>query len=327
MFGSFHLPITKQQNNSGIKKGASKVEKKSFNVPDKGIYEFMGYTDRKILDILGKPERVDPTQYGYDWWIYGKNTENYLQVGIKEHHVVSIYALGNRLHTAPFRIGTHSDNLYKKMTMSDTISLKYKGTRVQFELSEDEMMIRPLIAFGNGWVQLYFDHFTNKLMCLRYVNTDTLIKLRPYTLVYRGKLRATKQRTDTEWLNIERGEEQEVFAITNILRKRHGLSTLRWHPSSARVASIHSKEMKVAHYFSHKSQKGGSLSDRLQHEGITFTTASENIAANYVDGIAASVGWMNSEGHRKNVLNKLVTHVGIGIYHNYYTQDFLTPTK
>ncbi|MEK1830243.1 CAP domain-containing protein [Priestia megaterium] len=53
--------------------------------------------------------------------------------------------------------------------------------------------------------------------------------------------------------------------------------------------------------------------------------AGENIASNYQDGIAAVEGWLNSEGHRKALLNKEFTRLGVGVYEKYYTQNFITP--
>ncbi|MGK0698226.1 CAP domain-containing protein [Priestia flexa] len=55
--------------------------------------------------------------------------------------------------------------------------------------------------------------------------------------------------------------------------------------------------------------------------------AGENIASNYTDGPAAVEGWLNSEGHRKALLNNDFTHLGVGVYEKFYTQNFITPLK
>lgn len=56
---------------------------------------------------------------------------------------------------------------------------------------------------------------------------------------------------------------------------------------------------------------------------MEFQQAGENIAYNYVDGPAAVEGWLNSEGHRKALLNEDYTHLGVGVDHKYYTQNFI----
>ncbi len=74
----------------------------------------------------------------------------------------------------------------------------------------------------------------------------------------------------------------------------------------------HSEDMKENNYFSHVSKKYGSLKDRLEEGHVDFQQAGENIAYNYVDGPAAVEGWLNSEGHRKALLNSDYTHLGVG---------------
>ncbi|BBP89067.1 hypothetical protein BsIDN1_26850 [Bacillus safensis] len=76
---------------------------------------------------------------------------------------------------------------------------------------------------------------------------------------------------------------------------------------------MHSEDMKENHYFSHESKKYGTLKDRLERGEVGFQLAGENIAYNYVDGPAAVEGWLNSEGHRKALLNKDYTHLGVGV--------------
>lgn len=78
-------------------------------------------------------------------------------------------------------------------------------------------------------------------------------------------------------------------------------------------------------YFSHDSKWQGDLTKRLQTQKIHFQLAGENIAAHYEDGISATEGWLNSEEHRKNLLHPKFTELGVGVYHDYYTQDFVLP--
>ncbi|WP_077614460.1 CAP domain-containing protein [Caenibacillus caldisaponilyticus] len=299
------------------------VEPPGFKVPHKGIHTFIGASEKEIKKHFGEPEHIDPTPYGYDWWIYGSHSEHYLQIGMEKGKVVTIYALGKQLPTEPFKIGEDANHIIKKVDLADTVTFNYKGSRIEFEFKEDEMMVSPLVRFGKIWVQLYIDHFTNRLMCVRYLTSDILIKQRPYTIVYEGKLDEAPEPTEKKWDDIQNAEAREIFNITNILRMRQGLDPLQWNAEAAQAAYQHSREMMEKHYFAHESKWSGGPGDRLHQAGVDFTMAGENIAAGYPDGISAVIGWMNSEDHRKNLFNPSFTDLGVGVYHKYYTQDFV----
>ena len=66
------------------------------------------------------------------------------------------------------------------------------------------------------------------------------------------------------------------------------------------------------------------MAHRLEVGKVTYRSAGENIAANYVDAIAVTEGWLNSKGHRESLLNKEFTQLGVGVYEKYYTQNFIT---
>ena len=80
--------------------------------------------------------------------------------------------------------------------------------------------------------------------------------------------------------------------------------------------------MKQQQIFSHESSIDGSLENRLDASNIAYTIAAENIANDYYDGIEAAHGWLNSEEHRSILLNEDFTHVGSGVFSNFYTQIF-----
>ncbi|MGV3487823.1 MAG: CAP domain-containing protein [Tuberibacillus sp.] len=296
-----------------------------FKVPDVGLHTFINKPMEEVQVQFGKPERIDPTAYGYEWWVYGRHSEQYVQFGIEKGKVVSIYALGKNLPTKPFEITKDANNILRQVNLSDTTSLTYKGARVEFEFKEDELMTNPLIKFGDVWVQLYFDHFTNRLMAVRYLTTEVLIKQKPYSFVYTGNIVKPPVLNDEQWTNVQKAEEVEIFDLTNILRMRHGIDPLRWNDGATSAAFGHSKEMFEKNYFSHESKWSGNLADRLKAEKVDFTAAGENIAADYPDGLAAVAGWLNSEGHRHNLLNPEYTDLGVGVFHKYFTQDFVKP--
>lgn len=312
-------PQTKKETKNPI------VQPSGFKVPDVGLHTFMGASIDKVKAQFGTPERIDPTAYGYDWWIYGRHSEQYVQFGVEKGKVVTIFALGKDLPTKPFVIEKDANKILRQVNLSDTTSLNYKGAKIEFEFKEDELMIKPLIKFGDVWVQLYFDHFTNQLMGVRYLTPEILIKQRPYSFVYTGTLEEAPKLDDAQWAAVQKGEANEIFDLTNILRMRHGIDPLKWNSMAGEAAFDHSKEMSEKKYFSHDSKWSGTPSERLKAAGVDFTAAAENIAADYPDGISTVIGWLNSEGHRDNVLNPTYTDLGVGVYQKYYTQEFVKP--
>ena len=89
------------------------------------------------------------------------------------------------------------------------------------------------------------------------------------------------------------------------------------------AARLHSADMAKQNFFSHESPDYGDLEERLSVAGIIYESAGENIASNYVDAAEALHGWSNSEDHREMMMKEDFTHVGIGVFGKFYTQNFL----
>ncbi|MGA8942633.1 MAG: CAP domain-containing protein [Thermoactinomyces sp.] len=122
--------------------------------------------------------------------------------------------------------------------------------------------------------------------------------------------------------------EKEVFQMVNQEREKHGLQPLQLDMDVSKVAGKKSQDMKEKHYFNHQSPTYGSPFEMLQQHGIAFRAAGENIAAGQKTAKEVMDGWMNSEGHRANILNPDYTHIGIGYveggdYGTYWTQMFI----
>lgn len=119
--------------------------------------------------------------------------------------------------------------------------------------------------------------------------------------------------------------EQEVIRLVNEIRLKNGLKSLSYDWELARVARYKSQDMKDSHYFSHTSPVYGSPFQMIKNFGISYTSAGENIAKGYTTPQAVVNGWMNSSGHRANILNAGFTHIGVGYVSggNYWTQMFI----
>ena len=121
------------------------------------------------------------------------------------------------------------------------------------------------------------------------------------------------------------GFEQEVIRLVNEIREENGLRTLTYDWELSRVARYKSQDMKDNRYFSHTSPVYGSPFQMMKSFGIKYRSAGENIAKGYATPEAVVDGWMNSPGHRANILNSSFTHIGVGYVADgrYWTQMFI----
>jgi uncharacterized YkwD family protein len=122
-------------------------------------------------------------------------------------------------------------------------------------------------------------------------------------------------------------EEQEVVRLVNIEREKAGLSPFVASAELSRVARIKSEDMGKNNYFNHTSPTYGSPFDMMKQFGIKYSTAGENIARGYLSAQSVVSGWMNSSGHRANILNPSFNKIGVGAYTTsnnttYWTQMF-----
>jgi uncharacterized YkwD family protein len=122
--------------------------------------------------------------------------------------------------------------------------------------------------------------------------------------------------------------ELKVVELVNIERQKNGLQALKIDEELSKVARLKSADMRDNNYFSHQPPTYGSPFDMMKKYGISYRTAGENIAAGQKTPEAVVTGWMNSSGHRANILNSNFTHIGVGFvkggsYGTYWTQQFI----
>lgn len=118
---------------------------------------------------------------------------------------------------------------------------------------------------------------------------------------------------------------QQVIDLTNAERKKNGLPALKADSQLSGVAQKKSEDMRQNNYFSHTSPTYGSPFDMMRDFGVSYKTAGENIAQGQQSPQEVVQAWMNSEGHRKNILSQDFTHIGIGYDSNghHWTQMFI----
>ncbi len=139
-------------------------------------------------------------------------------------------------------------------------------------------------------------------------------------LIYPGQV-LTIPTTDSSVLSYEK----EVVRLVNEIRVQNGLKELTYNWELSRVARYKSQDMKDNRYFSHTSPVYGTPFQMMKDFGITYRSAGENIARGQRSPQAVVNAWMNSSGHRANILSTSFTQIGVGYVAdgNYWTQMFI----
>ena len=163
-----------------------------------------------------------------------------------------------------------------------------------------------------------------KLAVKYQVGTSEIIDANPQVadpnLIYPGDV-LTIPETDAS----VRAYEQEVIRLVNAERAKYGLAALTEDWELSRVARYKSQDMHDNRYFAHSSPTYGTPFQMIRAFGLSYRTAGENIAMGYATPAAVVAGWMNSEGHRANILNSAYTKIGVGYVADghYWTQQFI----
>lgn len=119
--------------------------------------------------------------------------------------------------------------------------------------------------------------------------------------------------------------ESEVIRLVNDIRMQNGLGTLTANWELSRVARYKSEDMAAGGYFSHTSPTYGTPFQMMRAFGLNYRSAGENIAYGQRTPAAVVDAWMNSSGHRANILNASYTQIGVGYCAegHYWTQMFI----
>lgn len=291
--------------------------------PEEGLSLLVGKAASELIKVAGEPNRIEPSAYGYEWWIYNTAYSTFMMAGIKNGEVNQIYAGGESLDVMPFKIGETLDEIYRTTILSPEITVPIGSNIYVFTLNDDDMDNRMLVAYEGLYAQLYMDEIDETLEAVRFISPEPLVLHKPYDMTYKGQLMSAETPSSELQPAIDLANERQLLDLTNLFRLKHGLSVLQSDKAADVAARLHSADMAKQNFFSHESPEYGDLEERLSVAGIVYDSAGENIASNYVDAAEAVHGWANSEDHREVMMKENFTHVGVGVFGKFYTQNFL----
>jgi uncharacterized protein YkwD len=275
----------------------------------------LGDSENDLLKKLGQPARKDTSEYGFLWYVYNQDYASYIQVGVLNGKVVALYsnALGWK-SKKNIKVGSTTADVEKQYGSSLTKILK---GRVNYSIMRGNRET-DVFLLDNAYTTIFYDlHANSTVTAVLQIAEEVELSLQGY---YSNPSKALSQ-----------SFERQTFDLVNALRVRMGLKTFQWADDASSSSRKHSEDMGNNSFFAHTNLQGKSPFDRMEAVGISFSSAGENIAAGQQSAIFAHEGWMNSEGHRKNVLANF-KRLGVGVafgdkMHIYYTQNFYTPMK
>ena len=289
--------------------------------PEEGVSTIIGQSTDMIVNSYGLPDRIDQSAFGYEWWVY--NQTKTIMFGIVQDYVTQVYTNTEDTNITPYSIGQAIEDIYRMTIIDPEVSVPIQDNIYLFTMSEEDTKNRLLVKFDEIYAQLYIDSEQGTLSGIRYMDGKTLVLHQPYEMQFIGELIEEEALSSLLQFEINSGGRKQLFDLTNSYRQRFGLAQLKYDDQLNTVAMAHSEDMFLQNYISHESPTYGSLQQRLEASGILYEEADENIAMAYYDAIEAIHGLMNSPDHRMMMLNDDYTHMGTGVYYDYYTQIFL----
>jgi len=201
--------------------------------------------------------------------------------------------------------------------LSVTIALGiYAGTAGAYEYFNEPPFETYKVSQGDSFYYIA-DRYGLDFRELQRMNPD----VDSYNMQVGSSIRLIENKNTVE--PTEDSFESAVDRLVNEERSNHGLQPLETSLEVQNVAEAKSRDMVENNYFSHTSPTHGSPFDMLDSYGVQYRTAGENIAKGQRSPEAVVDAWMNSQGHRENILNGDFTTIGVGHFENAWTQLFI----
>jgi uncharacterized protein YkwD len=272
----------------------------------------IGDSSVTVKEIYGEPVRIDDSAYGFKWWVYHDNYLDYFLVGVSNQKVVALFTASDLLESST-SLAMNQNKAAVTKALGSPINSIFKGVDEYVQMNNQESAV---YLKNNIYLTTYFDnHDSGRLFSIMLIDT------------------AVEKSMNSQYGNLSDSVrisfEKQVFDLNNVFRLENGKPLLKWSEPIAVVARKHSKDMAVRDFFDHINPSGQSPFDRIAADGIDFRLAAENIAAGYLNAFGAHAGWVNSLGHRENLVRN-IEYLGVGVYFGgpfgtYYTQNYFTP--
>ncbi len=185
--------------------------------------QLIGAKKSDVYELLGQPKEVSQENEAYELFDYGANQNKFLQIRLKNNRVEEILSLGLKEKNSPFKIGMTESSLSELTTLNSNYEL---GEDLAFELAEEDINYRPLVAFENdSFAIFYFDPISNELLAISYLSKERLQEKMPYQIT-KGQKESVLFSKESE----KAQKETQLFSdnyrkVVNHLRQKQKLVT------------------------------------------------------------------------------------------------------
>ncbi|SFE38403.1 CAP-associated domain-containing protein [Trichococcus pasteurii] len=203
---------------------ASIDENEGYPLPVTGYESYIGQPIEAYTAKHGEPIRVGKAYGDSEWWVFGTNAADYIQIGVKEDIIRSLYVLGNKIETGMYTIGMTQENVLDEGYLARDFQLTVGDTPYELVLSKKQKERTPLIQFENdSFVILLFDDVTKTVYGMYFLSNEALLDLEYYSVVSDEDYES--ERDDWE-RSVAADEEnaQQIKSILGVLRERRGLA-------------------------------------------------------------------------------------------------------
>lgn len=290
--------------------------------PTSGISTYIGKSSEEIMDNFGKPNRIDPSEFGYEWWIYNNYIELFM-IGVKDDTVTQIFTTNKNINTDPYKIGQSLEDIYRMTIFEEEVTVELEENLYMFAMNERDMQNRILVRFDDVYMQLYIDNETNELYGVRFIDGETLVLHQSYEMQFVGELLEASTPSSYTQIEIDLANGRQLTEITNVFRKKNEMAQLQFSNVLTSLAGENSEQMFQHTMESQVVEEKFELKQLLEQLAVDYKQVGENIATNYKDSIEVFHGWINSKDHRAQMLTEQYTQIGSGAYVNFYTQYYM----
>lgn len=281
--------------------------------------------------VWGRPDSKGRDLAGLEWWTYKTGHDRILRAGVLDGRLAAIYMTGQYWSfSGDINRDTRPSQAQSRLGISTTTELRWQGGRFIFNCRPEERAGQmPPLVDQDRVVIFYTDDVDDRIAGVQVMTLAAFMSTDPVGRSgcdVRYSAQAPLPPAPSLNPNLRTGAElheaRALLDLVNLERHARSLEPLNWHEALARIARSHSQDMHQNGFFSHNSPTSGAPLDRVLAAGINPCGVAENISSGYTDAPATHHAWMNSPGHRRNILEPQVRHFGAGIYGRYFTQNF-----
>ncbi|WP_040227930.1 CAP domain-containing protein [Bhargavaea cecembensis] len=288
--------------------------------PEGGLSSFVGEAADSLTEKYGRPDRIEPSSYGFEWWVYNEPVAEYMMAGVKNGIINQVYAAGEGRDVRPFSIGQPLEEIYRSTILESEVNVEIGTNQYVFTLNGDDMQERMLIAYDGLYGQLYADTESDSLFAVRFISPEALVLQQPYEMSYSGDLPVPPAMSSTLHRAVDRANELQVMDLADLFRKRAGLPELVRDPDASAVAR--ERAVRAIRGAALKKEPV-TLTEDLEQAQVPYGKAGENKAVDYVDAPATLHGWINSPEHRELLERPGFNRQGAGVSGSSYSHIFI----